>query len=178
MILIMDISTRNALLAQEQNKQYHSTMLNGKKTIVSFVLVFLAAGIGSWVTIPSVGSWYQMLIKPSFSPPNALFGPVWTVLYIMMAFSFSIIWSSKKKTRNGIKFFLAQLLLNVLWSLVFFGLHNPVLAVVVIGLLWMGIFLTIREFQKTSKLAAWLLLPYILWVSFAAVLNLSIVLLN
>lgn len=149
--------------------------------VTSVGVCFLAAGLGSAFTTGAIDSWYVTLNKPFFSPPNWVFGPVWTVLYLLMGIALYIVWISKteKKTkRNGITFFFVQLALNSLWSILFFGLKSPVAALAGIILLWLAIFLTIKSFQKISKSAGWLLVPYIVWVSFAAILNLSIVLLN
>lgn len=153
--------------------------INLPKLVISFVLVFVAAAVGSWVTFSAIATWYSTLQKPVFNPPNAIFGPVWTILYILMAISFYLVWvKNKKSTKKGITYFLVQLALNALWSIVFFGLHNPLLAFVVIIALWIFIFLTIVEFKKVDTRAAYLLVPYLLWVSFAGVLNAAIMVLN
>lgn len=149
----------------------------------SIGICFLIAFIGSAVTLPSISTWYAQLNKPFFSPPNFLFGPVWTTLYFMMGVSLYLVQSAKLKVKNGkkdeaIKIFILQLILNLLWSLVFFGLHQPLLAFIVIVALWYSILITIRYFYKISQPAAYLLFPYILWVSFASILNLAIVALN
>lgn len=153
--------------------------INLPKLASSFLVVFFAAFIGSWATFSEIPTWYATLQKPVFNPPNWIFGPVWTILYILMAISFYLVWTKKKKqTKKGIKYFLVQLGLNSSWSIAFFGLHNSLLALGVIALLWIFIFLTIVEFKKVDTLAASLLVPYILWVSFASVLNAAIVVLN
>jgi len=153
--------------------------------IVSLVLCFSAAALGSAFTNSQIATWYAHLHKASFNPPNWIFGPVWTLLYILMAISLYIIWTTKSGKRgiaqarhDGQLYFFVQLLFNCLWSLVFFGLHAPLAAFVVIVALWISIFLTIKKFWIVSTLAGKLLLPYILWVSFASILNLSVVLLN
>lgn len=150
------------------------------KLFVSLALPFIAGGIGSYFTIPSIDSWYGTLNKPFFSPPDFLFGPVWTALYILMGVSFYLVWISKSsKVRNrAIKLFILQLVLNSTWSIVFFGLQNPLLGLLNIIILWIAIFLTIRGFVPISRTASYLMYLYILWVSFAAILNLAIVLLN
>lgn len=154
-------------------------MKDFRKLVVSLLLPFAAAAIGSYFTFPAIGSWYQTLNKPVFSPPNWVFGPAWTILYILMGMSFYLIWISKKKgKKTAVKFFLIQLALNASWSIVFFGLKNPPLAFANILLLWITILFTINYFYKISKKAAYLLYPYIAWVSFATALNLAIVLLN
>jgi translocator protein len=143
--------------------------------------VCLFAGmIGSLFTFESIPTWYALLNKPVFNPPNWLFGPVWTVLYIMMGLSLSDILGVKKHTLKdrGMQLFALQLILNTLWSIIFFGLHLPGIALLTIFALWGSIYKTIQIFLKIHKPAAWLLLPYLFWVSFATVLNGAIVFLN
>lgn len=139
------------------------------------VAIALAAGlIGSLFTIPSIPTWYAQLVKPSITPPSWLFGPVWTALYVLMGVAFFLVWKKGFKAANrkvAIGSYALQLVLNVLWSIVFFGLHSPLAGMVVIVLLWLSIAATITAFWRASKAAAWLLLPYLLWVSFAALLN-------
>lgn len=156
-----------------------------KVKIIPFVfsigVCFLAAAIGSAFTTGAIDTWYQTLNKPFFSPPNWVFGPVWSLLYLAMGVSFYLVWTTKAENnikRQGITFFLIQLALNVLWSILFFGLKSPIAAFVGIILLWLAIYFTLKKFLQISKLAGWLLIPYLVWVSFATVLNLSIVLLN
>lgn len=141
----------------------------------------LAIGIlGSFVTIPSIASWYMTLNKPFFSPPNWIFGPVWTTLYILMGMSLFLFLDSKtkKKKSHGLVFFGLQLFLNFFWSYLFFYFHQPLLAFIEVCLLWFMIYVTIDSFRTLSKRAAVLLVPYIVWVSFASILNLAIVVLN
>lgn len=135
----------------------------------------LGAGIvGSFFTVSSIPTWYVTLNKPVFSPPNWIFAPVWTILYILMGISLYLVWQKGK-----VPFiFWIQLILNTVWSIVFFGMKNPALALVDIIALWIIIILTIKSFYKISKTAGYLLIPYLLWVSFAAILNLAIVILN
>lgn len=146
--------------------------------------IALCLGVGLVSSLPttsSIPTWYATLNKPPFSPPNFVFAPVWTTLYILMGIALYIVWSQgmkKKKIKTAVYVFLIQLFLNFTWSLVFFGLHAPLLAFINIVLLWITLLLTIIKFHAISKWAAWLLVPYILWVSFASILNLSIVLLN
>jgi len=155
--------------------------MNILKLITSIVLCFLVAFLGSLVTISSIPTWYAQLNKPFFSPPNWIFGPVWTALYFLMAVSLYIVWNKNLKNRtkeNAMKVFIFQLILNLFWSLVFFGLHQPFLAYITIIILWIAIFMTIKYFYKISKMSAYLLVPYIIWVTLASVLNLAIVALN
>lgn len=151
-----------------------------KKLVLSLLLCFSVSFFAGLITTPSIDTWYVTLQKPSFNPPNWVFGPVWTVLYFLMSVSLFLIWSKKTKNKDKkpLQFFLLQLGLNLLWSIVFFGLHSPIGAFITIVLLWAAIFYTIILFYKVSKNAAYLLIPYLLWVSFATLLNLAIVILN
>jgi translocator protein len=152
-----------------------------KKLILCVGVCLLAGVIGSFFTMDAIPTWYAALTKPSFNPPNWVFGPVWTTLYILMGISLYLVWISKKKTderRQGIIFFFVQLGLNTLWSILFFGLQSPFFAFIEIVILWFMILLTMISFYKVRKIAAYLLVPYILWVSFASILNLSIYFLN
>ncbi|MBI4177254.1 MAG: tryptophan-rich sensory protein [Candidatus Aenigmarchaeota archaeon] len=147
-----------------------------------FVLVCEVAGlIGSIFTISAIGTWYKDLNKPDFSPPDWIFGPVWTILYALMGISAYLVFSrgwKNKKVRNAINTFGIQLTLNVLWSIIFFGGKNPFLALLEITILWAAIFVTIQKFNGISKTAGKLMVPYLIWVTFATTLNLSIVLMN
>jgi len=147
------------------------------KFLVSIIICQLAGVIGAVFTTPEINSWYKSLNKPSFNPPSWVFGPAWTMLFILMGISLYIVWSKKISFRN-ILIFAIQLAINILWSVVFFGMHSPSAAFFVLLLLWVAILFTIINFYKVSKIAAWLLVPYILWVSFAGILNLAIFLLN
>jgi len=148
-----------------------------KKLIIALLLPQLAGFIGSLFTTPKISSWYSLIIKPSFNPPNWIFGPVWTLLFILMGIALYLVWI-KKDNKLAITFFGIQLGLNTLWSILFFGLQSPLLALIEIFVLEIFILLTIKEFYKVSKKAAYFLLPYILWVSFAMILNFAIVILN
>lgn len=147
-----------------------------------FGLTFSAALVGSLFTTRQVISdWYANLNKPLFSPPDWVFGPVWTLLYILMALSAFIVWQKgfgNPLVRIALALYLLQLILNGLWTPLFFGLQMPLLAFVEILLLWPAILLTIVAFARLSIAAAMLLTPYLLWTSFAAALNASIWLLN
>lgn len=146
--------------------------------VLSLGIPFGFAYLGSAVTTPSITTWYQTLIKPSFNPPNYLFGPVWTILFTLMGISSYLVWKKQKKIKTPLKIYTVQLILNFLWSYLFFGLHRPDLAFFEIIFLWIFILLTIKSFYKVEKVAAYLLIPYVFWVSFAAFLNYSIVILN
>ncbi|MBU1204166.1 MAG: tryptophan-rich sensory protein [Nanoarchaeota archaeon] len=151
---------------------------NSFKLIIAILLCQLAGIIGSLFNSFSIKTWYLSIIKPSFNPPNWLFAPVWTTLFLLMGISFYLIWKNKSKTKKAICLFIAQLTLNILWSFFFFTLRSPFLALINIIILWMLILLTMIEFKKISKPSAYLLIPYILWVSFAVILNFFILLLN
>ncbi len=144
--------------------------------LIGFILLCQAAGIiGSIFTFDSVNTWYSTLEKPFFNPPSFVFGPVWTTLYFLMGISLFLVWGKKK---TDLRWFWAQLSLNTIWSIIFFGLKNPLFSFIIIIFLWISIFQTIKSFRKVNKKASYMLYPYIAWVSFAAILNLSIVLLN
>ncbi len=152
--------------------------MNLRKLLISLVIVFLAAAIGSLFTSNSISGWYSTLVKPSFSPPNWVFGPVWTTLYILIAISLYLVWNKNKLKSVALYSFSLQLLLNVFWSTIFFGLHSPVYAFICIILLWLSVIWNMLEFYKISKISAYLLVPYLLWVSFATILNYYVVVLN
>ena len=144
------------------------------KLVCSVSLCLLTGLLGSFVTIDSVTTWYADLSRPSFAPPDWTFGVVWPILYVMMGISAFLIWESDKNKRQvkvALVVFVLQLVLNGIWTPIFFGLHIIALALVEIVLLWIAILLTIIAFWRISKAAAFLLFPYILWISFAVVLN-------
>ncbi|MDO8558880.1 MAG: TspO/MBR family protein [bacterium] len=167
------------------------------KFIISIGICEAAGAAGSIFTIPAIKNWYAFLEKPSFSPPNWLFAPAWTILYFLMGVSLYLVWAknwgievkagqaqqktwnpiSKKlwtgswREENAIAIFVVQLILNILWSVIFFGLKSPGMAFFEIIMLWFAILYTIVNFYRISKPAGLLLLPYILWVTFAAILN-------
>lgn len=151
------------------------------KLLISIIACQCAGLIGSLATVTAIPTWYATLDKPSFTPPNWLFAPAWITLYLLMGISAFIVWRKGLDSRPiqvALMVFLAQLILNALWSVVFFGLQSPLYGVVVIIALWIAILFTILNFYKISTAAAIILLPYILWVSFATVLNISIWILN
>lgn len=142
----------------------------------SMVLPAIAATVGGAATSRSVDNWYRTLEKPSFNPPRSVFGPVWTVLYIMMGIADYLVDtnSSGEKRENARRIYKIQLGLNSLWSVLFFGLRAPGFALVEIVALWTAILMTIRAFWPISRIAAWLLVPYLLWTTFASALNAAI----
>jgi tryptophan-rich sensory protein len=155
---------------------------NLAKLIVSLGVPTLVGLAGALFTTPdSLGNWYANLNKPSFNPPNWIFGPVWTTLYIMMGISAYLVWRKgldSKPIRIVLVCFIVQLILNAIWTPLFFGLHSPLLGLIDIILLLNAIIVTVYAFSKISRPAALLLIPYLAWVSFATVLNASIYLLN
>jgi len=153
--------------------------------IVSFIgwIIFceVVGILGSTATIPNIPTWYAGLVKPSFTPPNWIFGPVWITLYALMgiaAFRVSRVEKNKRKVKAALGLFIVQLFLNFLWSFVFFGWHAIPASFIIISLLWIFLLLLIVQFEKLDKPAGLLLIPYVLWVSFAAVLNYAIWILN
>ncbi len=150
--------------------------------IIGFVLICqLAGGIGTIFTIPAIPNWYATLNKPSFSPPNWLFGPVWLVLYTMMGIGVWLIWQKREKSKEakfGVGLFFVHLLVNAAWSPIFFGMKNLFCALIIIVMMWAMIVWLILVWGKIDKRAAYLLVPYLMWVSFATALNFFIWKLN
>ncbi|MBI2024641.1 MAG: tryptophan-rich sensory protein [Candidatus Harrisonbacteria bacterium] len=156
-------------------------MNNFFKLVIAIGICELAGVIGSLFTAPAIPGWYAGLAKSELTPPGWIFGPVWTALYALMGVAAFLIWKRglrRKEIKTALIIFDAQLVLNVVWSIIFFGLQSPGWALVDIALLWLAIVWTIAVFYKISKPAAYLLLPYFLWVSFASYLNYSIWQLN
>ncbi|PKL57452.1 MAG: TspO protein [Methanomicrobiales archaeon HGW-Methanomicrobiales-6] len=149
--------------------------------VVAIAVCLLAGFIGSLFTTPAIPTWYAGLIKPALNPPAWVFGPVWTILYILMGIALYLVWSKgweRKNVQVATAIFAVQLVLNVLWSYLFFGMQAPYFALIEIVLLWIAIVMTIAAFYRVSVPAAVLLVPYILWVTFAAYLNYGIYVLN
>ncbi len=153
---------------------------NGLKLIGALLLTVGLGAISGIFTAGEITGWYAELQKPSFNPPNGLFGPVWTILYILMGISFYIIWNKpvSKEKNTALTLFILQLLLNFCWSFIFFKQHQLGFALVEIIALWIGIVMTMIWFSKFSLTALWLLVPYIIWVSFATLLTEAIWKLN
>ena len=157
------------------------------RLLISVLLPLLVGFAGSLVTSPAIKGWYANINRPSFAPPNSVFGPVWTMLFILMGIAFFLVWqqpvkkNSKKQQqlkKEAVACFLTQLLFNFLWSYLFFGLQLPWAAFIEIIVLWGLIAATIIRFERIKPLAAYLLLPYILWVTFASVLNFAFAYIN
>ena len=150
------------------------------KLIISVLIPLIIGFLGSFFTASSVDSWYATINKPSFNPPGWIFAPVWTTLYILIGVSFYSVWMKNfgEERKKVIIVYSMQLLLNLLWSVLFFGLRSPLLGLIDIIILIAFIIANTIIFYKISKTAGYLLIPYLLWVSFASVLNFSIFLLN
>ena len=149
--------------------------------VLSLALPFISGFVGSFFTVSSVNSWYTLLEKPSFSPPNWIFGPVWTTLYFLMGIALYLVWAKVSKVKSAlyaVKVFLAHLIIYASWSFTFFGLKNPGLALINILLLLGLIVYVINLFKKIDRRTEYLLLPYLAWVSFATILNFFIWQLN
>jgi len=156
------------------------------KLLISIIISHSAGIIGSFFTVGSIDTWYQFIEKPIFNPPSWVFGPAWLTLYTLMGIALYFVWSFdkaqdkqlKKRVQFAFMFFIVHLVVNASWSIVFFGLQNIFLALVVIVVLWCMILASIILFWRIDKRAAYLLVPYLLWVSFATLLNYSIWQLN
>ncbi|MDZ4821050.1 MAG: TspO/MBR family protein [Planctomycetota bacterium] len=171
-----DVQVRTALLPPSSFNRFWQTL----GLVIALTLCLAAGGLGSLATTPKIDGWYATIVKPSWNPPAAVFGPVWTVLYIMMGISTWLVWRNAGwgAANPALLAFGVQLILNTLWSFLFFGLENPGLAAIGIELLWLAILVTIILFWRHSRAAAWLLVPYLAWVTFASALNFTIWQLN
>jgi len=155
--------------------------MNWLKLVIAIFVSELAGVIGAIFTAPAIPTWYAALNKPGFTPPSAVFAPVWTLLFLLIGIAAYLVWNEgfgKREVRIALGIFLLQLGLNVFWTYLFFGLQNPLAGFAEIIFLWLAILATIIAFSRVSTLAALLLVPYILWVSLAATLNYFIVALN
>ncbi|MFO7980082.1 MAG: TspO/MBR family protein [Candidatus Aminicenantes bacterium] len=168
---------------------YQNSPETGKNSFLKNALFFLlfvimaqfAGIVGSFFTTGSVNTWYQDISRPPFTPPGWLFAPVWISLYLLMGISAYLVWkrrAEKKEVKTALMVFFIQLVLNSAWSILFFGLHWILIAFIEILLLWIAILFMILKFYPISRTAALIQIPYILWVSFAAVLNFSFAVLN
>jgi translocator protein len=154
-------------------------MSKAYKFIISLILPQLAGGLGAFFTISSIQDWFLTINRPSWNPPNWVFGPVWTMLYLLMGIACFLIWKSEHpKKKQLLTLYFVQLGLNALWSPAFFGAQSPLLGLVVIIPLWIAILACVIQFRKLSLWASGLMIPYLLWVSFALALNASIWWLN
>jgi translocator protein len=151
------------------------------KFFISLFIPLMVGYLGSIVTTSQISTWYASLSKPSWAPPNWLFGPIWTILFVLMGISLFLIWRegfNRRDVRFALLIFGVQLVLNLLWSVVFFSFHSLFGSFILIMILWIAILANIIAFYVISKPAGLLLVPYIIWVSIASYLNYSIYLLN
>ncbi|THD59293.1 TspO/MBR family protein [Phenylobacterium sp.] len=158
-----------------------STTRSGLISAIAFVGVALGVGaLGGLATASSVTTWYLGLNKPAFNPPNAVFGPVWTILYILMAVAAWRVWRRARRSGlwSALTLYAAQLVLNLAWSLIFFGLRQPAWALGEVVVLLSGVVMTAVVFWRIDRLSGLMMIPYAVWVAFAAVLNLEIWRLN
>lgn len=147
--------------------------------LAGFILLCLAVGgLGGYASSDAIDGWYRTIAKPSWNPPDWVFGPVWTVLYIMMAVAAWLVWREGGRRHPALTLFFIQLGLNFAWTWLFFNMQSPGLALIEVAFLWTGVLLTMLAFFGRSRTAGWLFVPYLAWVSFAAVLNAAIWLLN
>lgn len=155
---------------------------NALRLIASILICQLAGIVGSFFTVKEIDSWYAALEKPSFSPPNWLFGPAWITLYTLMGIALFLVWKNKvinrKTKKQAIMLFVIHLLVNAVWSIIFFRFHSPFYALLNIVVLLLLIIIVMAKFYRISKTAGYLLIPYLLWVSFATLLNFAIWQLN
>lgn len=155
--------------------------INWKHLLISILLCQFTGVLGALFTTPAIPTWYATLAKPSFVPPSWMFSVVWPLLFLFMGIALYLVWEKgleKAEVKKAIVVFSIQLFLNFLWSVLFFGLRSPFYGLVEIVVLWMVILVNIWLFYRVSKTAGLLLVPYILWVSFATVLNYTIWILN
>lgn len=151
------------------------------QVLLWILLCELIGVIGAVFTVASIPTWYASLIKPVFSPPNWLFGPVWTLLYALLGIAGYVVWirrAKKKGAHDAMRWFFINLFFNALWSPVFFGMRNIVAGYVLLSIIWITCIFMIDRFTKIDKISAYLVLPYFVWVSFATVLSFNIWLLN
>lgn len=151
------------------------------RLLLCILICELAGIIGSVFTVTAIPTWYAGLVKPALNPPGWVFGPVWTLLYALMGIAAFLVWKrgwKRKEVKVALGVFGAQLVANALWSIIFFAGHNPFYALIDIVLMWVLIVATIFVFYRISKPAAYLLVPYLAWVSFATYLNYMIYVLN
>jgi len=141
--------------------------------LLSLIIPLAVGGISGFFTVSAIPGWYQTIQKPSWNPPNWVFGPVWTTLYVLMGIAMYLIWTQPRTEQRQRALYLnaAQLILNFFWSLIFFNLHAIGSALIEIIILWVVIVQTMFAYDRVYKPAAWLLLPYIVWVTFATILN-------
>jgi tryptophan-rich sensory protein len=182
--ILLQAATEAQAVAARAVEEAEEDNLNMKKLwklILAILLCELIGFISSFFTVSSISSWYAVLNKPSFNPPNYIFGPVWTLLYALIGISLYFVLTAKAKKdlkKKAYLIFTIQLILNFFWSIIFFGMHQILPAFIEIIFLWLAILINMIVFHKISRLSTWLLMPYWLWVSFASLLNFSLWMLN
>ncbi len=147
------------------------------RLIVSIIIVFIAGAVGTIFTSSQIPTWYATLAKPSWAPPNWVFGPVWTTLYVLIGVALFLVWKEcvdRKDVKIALSVFAVQLVLNILWSVIFFGLHSLLEGLLTVIILWMTILANIIVFYRVSRPAGLLLVPYLVWVTIASYLNYSV----
>ncbi len=160
-----------------RNRLYNNINMNWLSYVFSILIAQGAGGIGAIFTTSKIPTWYAALAKPSWQPPSWVFGPVWTTLYLLMGIAAARIWNYRGRSslvKGALIVYTVQLILNILWSVVFFGAQSPAGALLLIVALWLAIVATIYQFWRIDHTAALLLVPYLLWVTFASVLNATI----
>ena len=146
--------------------------------ILFFIITFSASFIGGLVTISYKEPWYSQLVKSSYNPPDWIFAPVWTTLYLMMTFAIWLFWLSKKRDMNTIYIYFIHILFNTTWSVIFFAFHNILLAFInLMILIWLIVILILR-YRRVNNVSAYLMIPYLLWSCYALFLNLNLLILN
>ncbi len=151
------------------------------KVLICVLVIPALGAVGGIVTSQNIAGWYELLEKPPGTPPNWVFGPVWTLLYVLIGISLALVWDrapSGTAKNRALVIFAVQMVLNLVWTPVFFGAYLVLAALVIIALLWIAILMTILAFLKLNRTAAWLLVPYLIWVSYASYLNAGIFWLN
>ena len=146
--------------------------------LLFFIITFSASFIGSLVTISLKEPWYSQLIKSKFNPPEWIFAPVWTTLYLMMTVAIWFFWHSKNRNMNTVYIYFIHLIFNTTWSIIFFVFHNIFLALIVLIILILLIIILIIRFKRVNLLSSYLMIPYLLWCCFALILNMSLLILN
>ena len=159
---------------------YNTNMLKNKfiSFFLFFIITYSASFIGGIVTISFKDPWYSQLIKSNFNPPDWVFAPVWTTLYLMMTLAIWFYWHSKNREMNTIYIYFIHIVFNTTWSIVFFGLHQILLALIVLMILIMMIIILIIKFKRVNNVSAYLMIPYLLWSCFALFLNFNLLILN
>ena len=146
--------------------------------ILFFIFTFSASFIGSLVSISNKEPWYSQLVKSNFNPPDWVFAPVWTTLYLMMTFAIWFYWHSKNREMNTVYIYFIHIVFNTTWSIVFFGLHQILLALIVLLILIILIIILISKFKRVNKVSSYLMIPYLLWSCYALFLNFNLYILN